>query len=70
MFTDISELSNYSDYHELIKTYNENIYPGHRPASDLMLEHNQVFINDYKLDTCTIIEKLQGLAESGIENYS
>ena len=35
-----------------------------------MLEHNQVFINDYKLDTCTIIEKLQELAESGIENYS
>ena len=35
-----------------------------------MLEHNQVFINDYKLDTCTIIKRLQELAESGIENYS
>lgn len=35
-----------------------------------MLEHNQVFINDYKLDTCKVIEKLQELAESGIENYS
>ena len=35
-----------------------------------MLEHNQVFINDYKLDTCKVIERLQELAESGIENYS
>ena len=24
-----------------------------------MLEHNQVFINEYKIDTCKIIEKLQ-----------
>lgn len=54
LFTDISELS----------------WDGHRPASDLILEHNQVFINNYKLDTCKIIEKLQKLAESGIENYS
>lgn len=35
-----------------------------------MLEYNQVFINDYKLDTCKVIEKLQELAKSGIENYS
>jgi ATP-dependent exoDNAse (exonuclease V) alpha subunit len=70
LFTDISELENYPDYPELIKTYNENLYSGHRPEGDLMLEHNQVFINDYKLDTCTIIKRLQELAESGIENYS
>lgn len=35
-----------------------------------MLEHNQVFINDYKLDTCKIIKKLQELAKSGVEDYS
>ena len=29
-----------------------------------------MFINDYKLDTCTVIEKLQELSESRIENYS
>ena len=70
LFTDISELSNYPDYEELITTYNENLYTGHRPAADLMLEHDQVFINDYKLDTCTVIKKLQELAKSGIDNYS
>jgi len=70
LFTDIEELSNFPDYKILINKYNDSLWPGHRPESDLMLEHNQVFINDYKLDTCKIIEKLQKLAELGIENYS
>ena len=70
LFTDIDELSNFPDYQRLIEKYNNSLWSGHRPASDLMLEHNQVFINDYKLDTCKIIKKLQKLAESGIENYS
>lgn len=70
LFTDIDELSNFSDYKRLIEKYNDSLWLGHRPTSDLMLEHNQVFINDYKLDTCKVIEKLQELAESGIENYS
>ena len=70
LFTDIDELSNFPDYQMLIKKYNDRLWSGHRPESDLMLEHNQVFINDYKIDTCKIIEKLQELAKSGIENYS
>lgn len=70
LFTDIDELGNFPDYPKLIEKYNDSLYSGHRPASDLMLEHNQVFINDYKLDTCKVIEKLQELSESGIENYS
>lgn len=70
LFTDIDELSNFPDYQRLIEEYNDSLWSGHRPTSDLMLEHNQVFINDYKLDTCKVIEKLQELAESGIENYS
>lgn len=70
LFTDIDELSNFPDYQILIEKYNDSLWSGHRPASDLMLEHNQVFINDYKLDTCWVIKKLQELAKSGIENYS
>ena len=70
LFTDIEELSNFPDYPRLIEKYNNSLYSGHRPASDLILEHNQLFINDYKLDTCKVIEKLQELAESSIENYS
>lgn len=70
LFTDIDELGNFPDYPKLIEKYNDSLYSGHRPESDLMLEHNQVFINSYKLDTCKVIKKLQELAESGIENYS
>lgn len=70
LFTDIDELSNFPDYQILIDEYNGSLWSGHRPTSDLMLEYNQVFINDYKLDTCKVIEKLQELAKSGIENYS
>lgn len=70
LFTDVSELGNFPDYQLLIKKFNNSLWEGHRPESDLMLEHNQVFINEYKLDTCTVIEKLQELAEYGIENYS
>lgn len=70
LFTDIDKLSYFPDYQLLIKEYNENLWPGHRPTSDLMLENNQVFINSYKIDTCQIIENLQMLASSGVENYS
>ncbi|MDD4688542.1 MAG: AAA family ATPase [Eubacteriales bacterium] len=70
LFTDIDELNNFPDYQTLIKRYNDSLWDGHRPASDLMFEHNQVFINAYNLDTCKVIEALQNLAESGIENYS
>lgn len=70
LFTDIDELGNFPDYPKLIEKYNDSLYSGHRPESDLILEHNQVFINSYKLDTCKVIKKLQELAESGIENYS
>ena len=34
-----------------------------------MLENGHVFINEYKIDTCTIIKKLQELSTSGIEDY-
>ena len=70
LFTNIDELSNFPDYERLIEKYNDNLWSGNKPESNLILEHNQVFINDYKLDTCKIIEELQKLAESGIENYS
>nr|DAD64647.1 MAG TPA: ATP dependent DNA helicase [Caudoviricetes sp.] len=69
LFTDVDELSNFPDYPILIEKYNNSLWSGHRPASDLMLEHNQIFINDYKLDTCKVIKRLQELSESGIESY-
>ena len=49
LFTDIDELGNFPDYPKLIEKYNDSLYSGHRPESDLMLEHNQVFIASIEL---------------------
>lgn len=69
LFTDISEITGFTNINELIKKYNDSLWFGHKPRSNLMLENNQVFINEYKLDTCKIIQKLQELSTSGIVNY-
>lgn len=69
LFTDVDEITGYTHISDLKDQYNNSLWFGHRPKSDLMIEHNQVFINEYKIDTCTIIEKLQKLSEAGIKNY-
>lgn len=69
LFTDINEINGFDNVNDLIRQYNDSLWFGHRPRSDLMLENNQVFINEYKIDTCQIIKKLQELSVSGIENY-
>lgn len=69
LFTDINGIIGFNNIKDLIKKYNNSLWFGHRPQSNLMLEYDQVFINNYKLDTCKIVDKLQELAESGIENY-
>lgn len=69
LFTDINDITGFTDIDKLIKKYNDSLWYGHRPKSDILLEHNQVFINEYKIDTCKIIQKLQELSASGIENY-
>ena len=69
LFTDINEINGFDNVNDLIRQYNDSLWFGHRPRSDLMLENNQVFINEYKIDTCQIIKKLQELSVSEIENY-
>lgn len=69
LFTDITETDNFDNINELIRRYNDSLWFGHKPRSNLMLENNQVFINEYKIDTCTVIKKLQELSASGIKDY-
>ena len=69
LFTDINTIIGYSEIPTLIKSYNNSLWHGHQPQNNLVLEHNQIFINSYKLDTCDIIRKLQVLSYSGIDNY-
>ena len=69
LFTAVDDIVGYSDIEELIRKYNRSLWYGHKPRSNLMLENGHVFINEYKIDTCTIIKKLQELSTSGIEDY-
>lgn len=69
LFTSCEEIIGYTDLNNLINKYNSMLWDGHKPRSELKNEYNHVFINEYKLDTCTIIKEIQKLALSGIENY-
>ena len=70
LFTAEDEIQGYSDIKSLIEKYNDSLWFGHKPQSNLMLEHDHVFINQYKTDTCTIVQRLQELAQQGVESYS
>ena len=69
LFTDVNEIVGFTNIEKLIDDYNTSLWFGHKPRSNLKLEHGHVFINEYKLDTCKIIKILQRLSASGIENY-
>lgn len=70
LFTSVEEAKGYQNLNTLIARYNHSLWGGHRPRSDLKNEFNHIFINEYKLDTCRIIEKLQQLSSSGISDYT
>ena len=69
LFTDVNEILGFTNINELIQEYNDKLWYGHKPRSNLMLENNQVFINEYKIDTCKIITKIQELSTSGVDDY-
>lgn len=70
IFTPLAELTGYSDIPTLVDEYNNTLWFGHRERSQLVISHEHIFINEYKLDTCTIIRKLRKIAESGLPNYA
>lgn len=69
IFTDINQITNFKDINKLIDKYNNSLWFGHKPRSNLMLDNNQIFINEYKIDTCKIIKALQKLSENGDDSY-
>lgn len=69
LFTDVNEIKGFKNINALIEQYNDSLWFGHKPRSKLMLENGHVFINEYKIDTCSIIKKLRELSSSGIDNY-
>ncbi|QKY69342.1 ATP-dependent RecD-like DNA helicase [Lentibacillus sp. CBA3610] len=70
LFTPIKDIVGFDDIPALIKIYNSTLWHGHVENSKLVIESGQIFINGYKNDTRFIIDELEDLAKSGVENYS
>lgn len=70
LFTSVRDITGFNDIPALAEKYNDTLWSGHREASKLVIENDQIFISGYKNDTCFILEKLKTLAETGVQNYS
>ena len=62
IFTPITELEHYGDVSVLANTYYDKLWCGHRERSQIIVDNGFAYINEYKLDTCDIIDKLLTLS--------
>ena len=70
IFSTLDELSSYSDLEMLKNKYNSILYPSHIEKSKIVIEENQIYLNEYKTDTCTVIRKLLEMSHFGVEGYT
>ena len=70
LFTKTNDLDKFSNIDNLIKKYNEYLYPKHRPRGEINKSSNVVFINGFAEDCSFIIKKLQDLGSIGLRNYT
>ena len=70
LFTPVKDIVGFDNIAALVQTYNDALWYGHRENSKLVIEKGHIFINGYKSDTCFIIDKLESMAKSGVQNYS
>lgn len=69
IFTPLAEVENYGDTASLVQKYNETLWFGHRDRSQLIIADDHIFINEYKIDTCSIINTLKHLSSCGYQDY-
>lgn len=70
LFTQIGELKGYGDINALTRRYNNRLYSGHRPQSEIRVQNNHAFIYSYVEDCNYILDRLVQLAQNGLQNYS
>ena len=70
LYTPLGELEDLGDVRALIATYNRKLYYTHRPARDLVLDKDHVFIQGYEDTTYDIVTKLQEHAAGGVSGYA
>ncbi len=63
IFTPVNELAHYGDLEGLVNKYNSLLWPQHRERGKIVIENGYAYINEYKLDTCSIIKKLMMLSK-------
>lgn len=69
LYTDIEELEGFENIEELREEYNGKLYSKHRESRTLEMLGKNIFVKGYETDTYSIIQKLIGLSEEGIDNY-
>lgn len=71
LYTSIKELcTDVNNLDELISSYNDKLYIGHRQARTLVKENGNLYIKGYENDTITIINKIITHSSEGISDYS
>ena len=70
LFTKIGDLEGYGDIDALIERYNNRLYSGHRPQSEVRVQNNHAFIYSYVEDCNYILDRLVQLSTAGLQNYS
>lgn len=70
LFTPLKDITGFDDIAALVRIYNSTLWHGHFENSKLVIEAGHIFINGYKNDTRFIITQLEGIAKSGVQNYS
>jgi hypothetical protein len=68
LYTPVAELEDLGDVGQLLNQHNEILYHTHCHRH-LIRDCGHVFIRGYEDGTVSIIEKLQALADSGVEGY-
>ena len=69
LYTDIKELEGFENIDELREKYNGKLYSKHRESRNLEMLGKNIFVKGYETDTYSIIQKLIGLSEEGIDSY-
>lgn len=70
IFTAVDEITRYKDIPNLVNSYNSSLYYKHYDRGRLIIEKGEIYINEYKEDTCTVIKKLKAISKFGLENYA
>lgn len=70
LFTKCEDIKGYNKINELAYRYNNRLWHGHKPKSELIIEEGNAFIHDYREKACSIMQSLKVLSEEGMEEYS